>query len=354
MRRRSLVFLFFASAACATTGADGEGDRNLPSSGVGPFRKLGNAEVRGIAPFVLDDRAAFYREPSAFLEDDGSISLYAVARRGSDDVIVKTRATDGRSFFGTSGHLGNQPAVVLAPNPAFEGSRLSGPSVLRRGDDLFLFYASAGGIHAALSRNGGPFTRFANEALLSRDPISSWETEQVRSPAAYLLDDGRVRLFYTSGTSIGEAESDEGVRNFRRLSRDPVLRPQPRPAVLLPNEKPPFDERSVADPFVLVRTTPGGRKHVRVLYTGQNVNNDTAIGFAARYGDAGPLERQPLPVYSERKGEKAPTFVEAGVGSFLYVEQERPDGRTSYRAIAAAFAPATVTLPEPADYPESP
>lgn len=341
--------------ACATTGDDGEGDRNLPNAGVGPFRELSAAEVRGIAPFVLDDRLAFYRDPMAIVEPDGSVSLYAVARRENQDIIVKTRATDARTFFGTSDHFGNKPAVVLEPERAVEGSFLSGPFVLRRGNDTFLFYASAGGIHAALSTDGGPFRRFANEPLLSRDPTIPWETDQVRSPAAYLLPNGRVRLFYTSGTSIGEAESDEGVRNFKRLSRDPVLAPQPRPPVLLPNEKPPFDERSVGDPFVSIRTTPAGRKHVRVLYTGRNALNESAIGFAARYGDDGPLDRQPLPVYSVKQGEAAPAFVETALGSFLYVEQERPDGRDkSYRAIAGAFAPAQFELPEPGEYPESP
>jgi hypothetical protein len=353
--RRHAVLLVLLSAACATTGADGEGDRDLPTSGVGPFRKLSNAEVRGIAPFVLDDRLSFYRDPYALVEEDGSITLYAVARRGTDDVIVKTRATDGRTFYGTSGHAGKQPTTVLAPNPFFEGSSLRGPCVLRRGDDLFLFYGSAGGIHAAISRDGGPFTRFANEPLLARDAsVAAWETDQVRSPGAYLLPNGRVRLFYTSGSAIGEAESDDGVRNFKRLSREPVLRAQPRPSVLLPNEKPPFDERAVGDPFVLVRTTPAGRKHVRVLYTGIDLNGNSTIGFAARYGDDGSLVRQQLPVYSERKGESAPAFVEAQLGSFLYTEQDRPDGRDrSYRAIAGAFAPGNITLPEPADYPES-
>lgn len=353
MRVRVLALFFLV--ACATTGDDGEGDRNLPTAGVGPFRKLSNAEVRGIPPFVLDDRPPFYRDPTALADDDGSVVLYAVARRNDEDVIVRTRATDGRSFFGTADNVGKRPLVVLEPDRGIEGSFLSGPNVVRRGDDTFIFYASAGGIHAALSRDGGPFQRFANEPLLTRDASIPWETDQVRSPGAYVLPDGRVRLFYTSGTSIGEAESDPGVRNFKRVSREPVLAPQPRPPILLRNEKPPFDERSVADPFVSIRTTRGGRKHIRVLYTGRNVNNESAIGFAGRYGDDGPLARQELPVYSARQGESSPTFVESPLGSFLYVEQDRPDGRqSSYRAIAAAFAPANATLPEPADYPESP
>lgn len=350
--KRLLALLLLA--ACATTGADGEGDRNLPTTGVGPFRKLDTSETRSIAPFVFEDKTAVYRDPCALLAPDGSVVLYAAARSGAQDVIVRTRALDGRTFFGTSDHDGQRPEVVLAPDPQNEGTSLTGPAVVRRGNDVFIFYASTGGIHAAISSNGGTFQRFANEPIFARDATVPWETEQVRSPSAYVLPDGRVRLFYTSGNAIGEAESDEGVRNFERVSREPVLGPQARRADLLPNEKPPFDERGVADPHVVVRVTPGGRKHVRVLYTGRNANNETAIGFAARYEDTGPLERQPLPVYSARARETAPTFVETSTGTFLYVEQDKGTTNDRYRAIAAGFAPASATLPEPADYPPSP
>ncbi len=54
--------------SCATTGASGEGDRNLPTVGVGPFRKLAASEVKEIAPFVFDDRVAIYREPAVLVE----------------------------------------------------------------------------------------------------------------------------------------------------------------------------------------------------------------------------------------------------------------------------------------------
>ena len=58
------VFALVVLAACATTGEAGEGDKNLPSAGVGPFRKLEPEEVKGLAPFVLQDEASLYREPA--------------------------------------------------------------------------------------------------------------------------------------------------------------------------------------------------------------------------------------------------------------------------------------------------
>ena len=108
MKRLSLIVL----AACATTGASGEGDRDLPTSGVGPFRKLDIEEVKGIAPFVLDDDKAGYREPAALQEGEETL-LFAVGTKDGRDVIFRTRALDGRTFYGTSGHFGVKPPVGL-------------------------------------------------------------------------------------------------------------------------------------------------------------------------------------------------------------------------------------------------
>ena len=162
-------------------------------------------------------------------------------------------------------------------------------------------------------------------------------------------------MFYAAGSAIGEAESMDGV-TWSRIRKGPVLAPAPPPAPgsLLPNERPPFDTAAVGDPCVVTRTTPAGRFHVRVLYTGTDEHRATAIGFAARYGDSGPLVRQPVPVYSVGQREAAPALLELGDASYLYVHQDRRDRDETFVAIAAAFAPANVKLPPPGDFPPSP
>jgi hypothetical protein len=354
--RRGIVLLVLV--ACATTGADGEGDRNLPTVGMGPFRKLDPEEVRGIAPFVLDDREALYREPAVLGEEGTStIFLYAVARQADGkDAIVRSRAPDGRSFFGTSFHGGRRPKVVLTADAAWEGSAVGGPSVIRANGEVLLYYSAAGGIGLSRSSDGLTF-RKEPAPVLVRDPNASWETTEVHAPSVYALPDGRLRMLYAAGVSIGEAESTDGVR-WARLGSSPVLGPVTNfdPASLLPNEKPPFDTASVGDPCVVTRTTPAGRFHVRVLYTGTVASGATTIGFAARYGETGPLTRQPVPSYSVNLSEAAPAFAETSQGSFLYVQQLRREGPSTapYLAIAAAFAPGNVKLPEPAEFPEEP
>lgn len=347
--------------SCSSTGAAGEGNRDLPTVSMGPFRKLAADEVPGIAPFVFDDRVALFREPAA-LVDGSSTVLYVVARKDDRDVIVRTRANDGRAFFGTSGDFGKVPPVVLAPDAPWEGASLSGPSAVRVGSEILLYYAAAGGLGVARSTDGLTFRKEPGP-ILARDPLSAWEATELRAPAAYVLPDGTFRLLYASGGAIGEAESSDGV-HFRRLDPDPttpsvepVLSPAPPapPGSLLPNEKPPFDTARVGDPCVALRTTPAHRLHVRVLYTGADASGASAIGFAARYGATGPLVRQPVPVYSVGAREAAPAVVEREDGSYLYVQQDRRvDDRVSYTAIAAAFSPGTVKLPSPSVFPDAP
>lgn len=359
MTHRSTLAIALLAAACATTGADGQGNLGLPTAGVGPFRKLIETEVPGIAPFVFEDPVALYRDPGA-IAVGADVWLYAVATRDGKDVLVRSRATDARSFYGTSVD-GRVPPLVLAADQPWEGGALSGPAIVRRGSEYLLYYAGAEGIGVARSSDGLAFTKEPGVVLAAGG--GAWETTPPRSPGPVVMPDGQVRLFYTAGDAIGEASSDDGV-HFTRVDPlpatpepEPVLGPAPPapPGSLLPNEKPPFDTARVADPSVLLRTTPAGRLHVRVLYRGETADGASTIGFAARYGEAGPLERQPVPVYSVGQHERAPTFVELPYGTMLYVEQDRRvDADTTYPGISAAFAPASDVLGLPGDFPDAP
>jgi hypothetical protein len=352
--RWALTALALASG-CGTLGDERGGDEDLPTAGAGPFRPLDAEEVKGLAPFVLEDPEALYRDP-AVLRDGEATLLYAVARVEGREVIVRTRALDERTFFGTSFHFGHEPAVVLVPDAPWEGT-LSGPALLRVGGEVLLYYAGAEGIGVARSSDGLAFRKEPGPAF-RRDPSAgSWETTPPRAPTVFALPDGRtLRMLYAAGAAIGEAESVDGV-HWRRLGSTPVLGPSapPAPSSLLPNEKPPFDTVAVGDPCVVTRTTPAGRFHVRVLYTGTGADGATAIGFAARYGESGPLDRQTVPAYSVGLHEAAPALLDLGARSLLYLEQERRDGnRPSYPAIAAAVAPGSAKLSPPRDFPEQP
>jgi hypothetical protein len=339
------AILAFLAGACATIGTESPGEQNLPSSGVGPFRQLAADEVPGVAPFVLDDRTTPYGEPAALMSGT-DVLLFAVARGKQPGVIVQTRALDGRAFFGTNEDSGHTPRTVLSPDQAWEGSALGGPFVLARSGGMLLYYAGSGGIGVARSPDGAVFTKEPGP-ILSRDPSSPWEWTELRAPAAYAGDDGKVHLFYASGVAIGEAVSDDGVR-FLRAAPAPVFAPSGVAGA--------FDAVKVDDPDVVPRVTPAGREQVRVLYTGTADGGGTAIGFAGRYGDAGPLDRNATPVYVGGSAS-APALVETpDGGALLYVEALRTVTSPSltYAAIAAGYAPVAVHLPAPLSFPASP
>ncbi len=354
MRRRWLVPALLLVGACASLASPGGGDVDLPAAGVGPFRKLDGDETLGVAPFVLDDKTKRWRDPAVLPVDPvaggPAVLLYAAGTMGGRDVIVRTRADDGRSFFGAT--VGASPVVVLRADADAEAMRA--PSVARVGGAILLYWADGAGVRVAVSADGLGFAKRAGYALAAAAG-PSWERTPPAAPSVAVYPDGRVRMIYEAGGALGEAESADGL-GFTRKGDGPVLAPSPTPdpASLAPGQKPPFDGAKVGDPCLVPRVTPAGRLHVRVLYTGTDGAGVTSIGFAARYGDAGPLSRQSQPVYAIGKGEHAPALSEWPGGALLYVAQAQTKAGDTYDALAAAFAPANLRLPAataPADSP---
>ena len=378
MKSVEYMFLVLVFTGCATLGNESPPDDNLPTTGVGPFRKLSATELLGVAPFVMDDKNARYREPSALALDgsDGNgiasstrVALYFVAhpKNGTGDVIARTRADDARSFYGGGADFGHVPSQVLAADQSWEGSNLAGPSVLAVGTSVYLYYAGQGGIGLAESSDGFAFTKQSGP-VLTPDASVTWETTAPHAPSVAILPSGEFRMLYGAGACIGEASSTDGV-HFSRLDSDlstpgidPVLCPSASvsEAAVEAGAFAPIDIGGVDDPVLLPRVTVAGRLQIRVLYTGYAARPDagdrpSSIGFAARYGDRGPLVRAPAAVYSVAKHEHAAALFSWSTGAMLYVTQdEAPTSGSIYPAIAAAFAPAQDTLSSPDGYADSP
>lgn len=361
MRRvASYALALVALAACGTLGGEGGGDRDLPMSGVGPFRKLGAAEQHGVPPYVLDDRAVRFRDPEAVAAGDDrstEVVLFVTGVAGGRDAILRSRATDARSFYGTSAQTGARPKVVLEATQPWEGGGVASPSVLRDGADWWLFYAGAGGIGRARSSDGLSFVA---------EPAPVLALPGARAPSVVRAADGAWHMLYAMDGALWEATSADGAR-FAAVKGGPVLAAAPPPSrALLPGEKPPFDGLAVDDPCVSLRTTIAGRVQFRVLYTGLAIDPETkqivsSIGFAARWGLEGPLARNATPVLAIGKGERAPALFEwtdpsqkTQDLSMLYVQLDKPDMGSTYPSIGAAIAPVDVKLADPSDFPEGP
>ncbi len=329
-------------AACATLGGDGKGDVDLPNAGVGPFRKLGSSECLGTAPFLLDDAQAHYRDPGAIALTPGAgpaVALYLVADRDvggqSRQVIVRSRATDARSFFGGRG--GQLPPIAVQADAPWEGTAVSGPAPLAVDGGIWLYYAGDGGIGLARSSDGIVFTKVAQPVLAS-DASHAWH-----APTVARFPDGRYHLVVAANGSLFESVSTSGDAFPAPVE---ILAP-----TAFSTDAGPVVE-GIDDPVALVRVTAAGRTHLRVLYT-QTIDTKSAIALAARYGDDGPLVHSSTgPVYSATETQRSPAVAELGDYTMLYVSDVRRS--TSYPSIAGAVGPALTVLPAPDDYPKSP
>jgi hypothetical protein len=283
-------------------------------------------------------------------------------------VIVRTRADDGRSFYGDTvdqqNHPANRPPVVLHASQPWEGANLSGPSAIRVGSEVRLYYAAVGGIGLAKSTDGGLTFQAQPQPVLAPDPSAGWEFTPPRAPTVAQLPDGSFDMLYASGDAIGEAVSPDGETGWHRVGGDPVLIASAHvdPSTLPTGVPPPFDEGAVDDPLLVPSVDVAGKLVVRVLYTGYSApigaaSRTSAIGVAARYGTSGAFTKQSSPVYSVQSGEAAPALLQfGGDQALLYVQQLNStlDMAHPFFAIAAAYAPASSMLGAPGSFPTSP
>jgi len=359
---RTAALLLVTVTACATLAGQGSGDQGLPSSGVGPFRPLQDGELSAsaIVPYVLSDQRAKFREPSVVgtSDDPGATDVWMYAVGHADhDVIVRSHATDARSFYGDATdkltHPKDAPATVLSADQPWEGSDLSGPSALRANGQVWLFYAgggsaadagaATGGIGVATSGDGLSFTKQGAPVVGTPPGCAA-----PRAPSVSIFPDGTWHMIYAACGSLYEATSADGT------TWTPA-----GDAVLGPGDG--FDALAVDDPMLSWRTTIDGRLQVLVLYAGRAASADggppdSAIGVAGRFGPSGALSRQSSPVYSVHLHEGGPALFEWSGGSLLYVHEDDGtlDANNPFPAVAAGVAPVSATLPAPDPFPPGP
>ncbi len=345
---------------CATLADTETGGENLPNAAAGPFRALRQDELGNLrsAPNVIEDDDTFPRDP-ALLDVDGDpttpevFGYFAVNPEvpGVDPnpaappgAIVRHGAPDGRSF-------DRAPVLVLAPEAPWEGGTVGAPSVLRVGDEVFLYYAAAGGIGLARSPDGAAFTR-VDGPVLAPD-AAGWEAGAVpRSPGVVRLEDGSFRMFYEvpgpgDAARIGEARSDDGA-SWTRVGQGPALVPTPSRE----GDEPPYDGAWVGAPAPVLVRSAEGRPLLRVYYGARDTLGRAVVGLAARFdpGSSEPLQRAVSPVFGSggSLGPGEPGVVVTPAYTLLFATQLA--GRTksdAYPAVAAGVAPADASLPPP-------
>lgn len=168
----------------------------------GAWRRLGRLS--------LDTSAAGWAATHA------ALPVAEPAGDGVWDVYLSLRDREGRSRIGRTrltlhgeprlGPLDAEPVLDLGPLGAFDDSGVTSSCVVRSGDTRYLFYTGwsrgvtvpfylAAGL--AASRAGEPFRRVSPAPLLERSAVDPLLTA---SPCV-LIEDGRWRMWYVSGTA---------------------------------------------------------------------------------------------------------------------------------------------------------
>lgn len=344
-------------AGCATLAGAESGGENLPNAGAGPFRALRTNELGNLrsAPYTMDDDETFARDV-AVIDADGDpgtpavFGYFAITPKKGDKpdpsgpprALVRYVATDGRSFDRT-------PITVLEAAEPWEGGVVGAPAAVRVGGEIFLYYASAGGIGGARSADGATFERLPGP-LLGPD-ASGWEAGAApKSPGVVRLSDGSLRMFYEipgpdGGGGIGEARSEDGIHWTRAFTSPVIL-----PVTTTVAGEAAYDSAWVGAPFPVIGRTAEGRTVLRVYYAARDTAGHRVIGLAARFDPdvAAPLARATSPVFGSGSslGPGEPCVLSGENISLLFVTQRA--GRTdskNYPAVAVGVAPADATLP---------
>ncbi len=373
-RRASLLLVVVAATSCATLAGEGRGDVDLPSLLAGPFRALKHGEVCEDDVCVGVDElppgtpngvvsAPRASRPTVLVRGSGQggdlrVVLYARSVTGTAGPrIVRMEAPDARSF--------DDVVDVLAADREVEGGDVTDPWAIEvpgaSGAEVWLYYAVPAtgapgqlpGIWRARSTDGlegRAFVRDDAPALGPDGDKGAWETDPPRAPSVVRLDDGTFRLFYASGTSIGEAASADGA-SFARVGTEPVVVPSAPvdPATLPEGVRPPFDDAAVDDPSAFRFVTELGRVQWGLHYTGRDLRGGSSVGFAGRFGDAGAFERKEGFVFGGKlfgdpdgnSHANAPALARFGELSLLYADIDQSDEQR----IGIGIAPQNRYLP---------
>lgn len=331
-RRWWLVAL--AALGCGTNAPPAGGDRNLPNMLSGPFRLLRADETTLKAPFVLE-RNAPWEAPSLVDRDGDPATLDAIlfVSGGTPSAISRFDVPDGRA-------ADPDRLDVLKASEPWEGPEGVGhPAALRVGPELWLYYASGGCVGRAVSSDGGLSFTKRNEPVLCGQGGPAWEGGAISAPAVYRGFDGQFHLFYEASGAIGEATSSDGV-TFQRAGDQPSLAASEASG----EGDEPFDSAAVGEPFALLTESPLGRPITLVYYTGHNSKGRTAVGLSARFGDAGPLQRNPAPSLT-RHDARGPCVLRFSGVTLLYAAGRSSETAESWKSmIVGAVAPATASL----------
>ena len=212
---------------CETNGLCAPGARVISGRVHLFYQTYGNGPRDAICHAVSDDGLKFVRDPSnpvfrptgawnsaraidaEVFEHDGRLLLCFATRDPAGQIQMLGVAAAGLdSGFGQGAwrQLGDGP--ILKPELPWETKCIEAPSVLRRGDTLYLFYAGGYNndpqqIGVATSKDGIRWTRLMTEPLLPNGRPGEWNSSESGHPGVFEAADGRTWLFFQGNPDKG-------------------------------------------------------------------------------------------------------------------------------------------------------
>jgi beta-1,2-mannobiose phosphorylase / 1,2-beta-oligomannan phosphorylase len=192
------------------------------------YQTYGNGPKDAICHAVSDDGLRFTRDatnpvfhPSGdwtagraidadAIEFDGKVLLFCATRDPAMKIqMLAVAAADRKSDFGRASwkQLGDGP--ILKPELPWELKCIEAPTVMKRGDTLFLFYAGGYNnepqqISCASSKDAVHWTRLFQEPLLPNGKPGAWNSSESGHPGVFVDDDGQTYLFYQGDNDNGK------------------------------------------------------------------------------------------------------------------------------------------------------
>lgn len=192
------------------------------------YQIYGNGSRDAICHAVSKDGVTFTREPrnpvfrphgawtvGRAIDADvhpfkGKLLLYFATRDPSMTTqMVGVASADLSSDFGPEAWTQLKDGPVLRPELAWERKCIEAPSIVQRGDMLFMFYAGGYNnepqqVGVASSRDGVTWTRVSRDPLLANGRLGEWNASESGHPGIFADADGKTWLFYQGNDDHGK------------------------------------------------------------------------------------------------------------------------------------------------------
>ena len=139
---------------------------------------------------------------------DKLIMYYATRDPAGKIQMLHAVAADRKSGFGRGDWKSLCDGPVLKPELSWETKCIEAPSVIRRGDTLYLFYGGGYNndpqqIGCAVSKDGVHFERLFREPLIPNGQPGDWNASETGHPGVFVDTDGHTYLFVQGNNDKG-------------------------------------------------------------------------------------------------------------------------------------------------------